>query len=186
LNTALQRLIPSDCFEWKAGIRKLLIFIVPIWLIGLCYSFFVGSVPLVLFILGILPSGFYSTGESLPMLLVFEMKASKLVVYKIKMQIILFSIISAPIILSFLVFHSDLWYLPLIEYILLISLHIYIILAKYAFYQPNQKTPTANVFNSIGAMAILIPFLIPVIWILSIWFYLKSIENLNLYLNDYN
>ena len=50
LNTAIQRLIPSDCFEWKGGVRKTLVLMATLWIVGLGTSFFVGSVPIVLFV----------------------------------------------------------------------------------------------------------------------------------------
>ena len=90
LNTLIQRLIPSSCFEWKSGIRKNLLLIVPLFVLGLGTSFYIGSVPIVIFILGIIPFGFYEKGESLQMLLASEMGASGFLFNKILMQLILF------------------------------------------------------------------------------------------------
>jgi hypothetical protein len=46
LNTLPQRLIPYQCFEWKSGFRRSLILIFPAWLLGMIFSFLIGSVPL--------------------------------------------------------------------------------------------------------------------------------------------
>jgi hypothetical protein len=186
LNTSIQRLIPSDCFEWKCGLRKSLFFIVPMWLIGLGTSFFIGSVPIAIFILGILPWSFYEKGEPIQMILAYERGSKGFLMHKIKLQLTLFSIISIPLIIAFLLFHPDLWYVPIAEFFLFATSHIYVILTKYAFYQPNNKSNGAQAFGAIGAMGMIIPVLIPVIWLLSIRFYFKSKENLNFYLNDYN
>ena len=39
LNTKLQRMIPAECFEWKAGVRKTIFILVPVWLIGFLLRF---------------------------------------------------------------------------------------------------------------------------------------------------
>jgi len=186
LNTSIQKLIPSDCFEWKGGVRKTLVLIVILWIIGLGTSFFVGSVPVVIFILGILPLSFYEKGEPVQMILAYEMGTSRFIMHKIKMHLALFTILSIPLIIAFLFFRPELWYIPIAEFFIFITSHIYVILLKYAFYQPNNKSNAAQVFVLIGAIGMIIPVFIPVIWLLSIRFYFKSRENLNFYLNDYN
>ncbi|MGZ2369606.1 hypothetical protein ACXR6G_07450 [Ancylomarina sp. YFZ004] len=186
LNTKIQQCIPYDCFEWKGGLRKFFLFIVPLWIISLTTSFFIGSVPIAIFILGLVPFGFYEKSEPYQMILAYEMSTRRFLFHKISLQIILFSVITIPLVLTFMFFHYEHWYIPIVEYIIFISLHIYFILAKYAFYEPNSKSPITVIFGSIGATAIFIPFLLPVVWLLSVWFYIKSTNKLNLYLNDYN
>jgi hypothetical protein len=186
LNTSFQKMIPSDCFEWKGGVRKTLVLIVALWIIGLGTSFFIGSVPIVLFILGILPWSFNERSEPLHMILAYELGPTKFLIHKIKMQLSLFSILSIPLIIAFLLFHPVKWYIPIAEYFIFITSYIYIILAKYSFYQPNNKSTGAQAWVAIGAMGMIIPVFIPVVWLLSIRFYFKSRNNLNFYLNDYN
>jgi len=186
LNTKIQQYIPDDSFEWKAGLRKSLLFIVPLWIISLATSFFIGSVPITIFILGLVPLGFYEKSEPYQMILAYEMNTRRFLFHKMKLQVIIFSVITFPLIISFMFFHYEYWYIPMAEYFILISLHIYLILAKYAFYEPNRKSPTSVIFGSIGVTATFVPFLLPVVWLLSVWFYIKSTDKLNLYLNDYN
>jgi len=186
LNTKIQQLIPSGCFEWKGGVRQTLIILIPLWMIGLCTSFFIGSVPIVLFILGIIPFSFYEKGEPYQMILAYEMGTNQFLFHKINMQISLFSILALPLIGAFLVFHYEIWYIPIIEYFIFIFLYIYLILTKYAFYEPNRKSASAQIFGAIGVFGGIIPVFLPVVWLLSIRFFFKSKENLNFYLNDYN
>ena len=186
LNTAIQGLIPSSCFEWKSGVRKTLVLMFAFWIIGLGTSFFVGSIPVVLFILGIFPFTFYEKCEPIQMLLAYEKGTNWFLIHKIKIHIVLFTTLSIPLIIAFLLFHPDKWYIPVIEYFILINSHIYVILTKYAFFQPNSKSSGAQAFGLIGAIGMIIPVFIPLIWLLSIRFYFKSRENLNFYLNDYN
>ncbi len=186
LNTRLQQMIPPECFEWKAGVRQTLFILIPLWIIGLFTSFFIGSVPIVLFILGVIPFSFYEKGEPYQMIIASEMGTNQFLAHKVKMQISLFSVLSLPLIAAFLVFHYERWYIPIIEYFVFSSLYIYLILAKYAFYEPNNKSTSAQIFGAIGAVSGIIPVFLPVVWLLSIRFFFKSKENLNFYLNDYN
>lgn len=186
LNSSIQRYIPSASFEWKAGIRKYLIITIITWSLGLLTSFFIGSVPAAIFIFGILSWDFYEKCEPIEMILSFELGPTKFIMNKIKNQVSLYSILVLPLVIAFIIFHTKYWYIPVIEYFLFCMSHIYIILTKYAFYQPNSKPRGAQVFVSIGIMCFIIPVFIPVIWLLSIRFYNKSKENLNLYLNDFN
>jgi hypothetical protein len=167
-------------------VRQALFILLPLWIIGLFTSFFIGSVPIVLFILGVIPFSFYEKGEPYQMILAYEMGPTQFLFRKIKMQISLFSLLSLPLIAAFLIFHRETWYIPIIEYFIFISLYIYLILTKYAFYEPNRKSPPAQVFGAIGAFSGIIPVFLPLVWLLSIRFFFKSKENLNVYLNDYN
>ena len=186
LNTRLQQWIPDDSFEWKGGIRKYLVFLVAVWIIAMGTSFFIASVPIAIFILGVLPSGFYQECEPLPMVLAFEMKTNQFLFHKIKLQTLLFSIIVIPLIILFIVFHPEVWYIAVGEYIILVTLQIYMIVTKYAFYKPNTKSPAASTFGSVGAIGAMIPVFLPLVWVLGVWFYVKSFKNLNLYLHDYD
>ena len=186
LNTKIQQLIPDECFEWKGGIRQTLFIQISLWIIALCTSFFIGSVPIALFILGFFSFSFYEKSEPYQMILAYEMGTHRFLFHKIKMQISLFSIISLPLIAAFMVFHSEMWYIPIAEYFIFISLFIYSILTKYAFYEPNTNSTSAQIFVAIGALGGIIPVFLPVVWLLSIRFFFKSKEKLNLYLNDYN
>jgi len=186
LNTKFQQLIPNDSFEWKAGIRKILFLIMPLWIIGFFTSFYIGSVPIVIFILGIIPLSFYEKCEPIQMILSFEMNTQKFLFHKIKLQTVLFSVITIPLLIVFIIFHTEIWYIPIAEYLLFISLHVYIILTKYSFYEPNKKPGGSQIFGAIGATGTIIPVFIPVVWLLSIRFYYKASKKLNFYLNDYN
>ena len=186
LNTIFQRWVISDSFEWKGGIRNAQLYLLPIWIIAMGTSFFIGSVPIALLILGIIPLSFYEYGEPLPMLLAPELNTKKFVHHKLKVQFIQFSVITFPLIIAFLLFHVEYWYIPLGEYFLFLSMQTYTILIKYAYYEPNIKSSAANTYRSIGSVGLVLPFFLPIIWVMSFWFYLKSLENLNIYLNDFD
>lgn len=185
-NFKILKLIPDNCFEWKSGIRKLILFILPLWIIGILCSFFVATIPVIIFILGILPLSFYAICEPYQMIILFEKKSSNFLITKIKLQLLLFTCITTPLIILFILFHNDLWYIVVAEYLIFISIHIYQILAKYAFYESNEKSSPAQIFEAIAILGIFIPLFIPLIWLLSIRFYIKAKNKLNIYLNDFN
>jgi len=186
LNTRIQQWIPSACFEWKGGIRKTLLILLPLWIAGLCTPFTLWTVPIVLFIIGIIPFSFYEQGEPYQMITAFEMGTKRFLFHKISMLILLYSVLAIPLMVAFLAFHYEHWYIPVAEYFIFLSLYIYLITTKYAFYEPNIKSPAAQTFQAIGALGGLIPVFLPVVWLLTIRFYFRSKETLNLYLNDYN
>ncbi len=186
LNTKIQTLVFRDSFEWKAGLRKHFFIIVPVWCLAVLTSFYIGSIPVAIIIIGISIVSFYEKCESLQMLEAYELGAKQMLSLKIRRQLQLFSIITLPLICLFLLFNIDYWYIPLAEYLIFCSLHIYTIMTKYAFFEPCRKSSASQTFSSIGIIGGVFPLLLPVVWGLTIWFYFKSINNLNLYLNDYN
>lgn len=186
LNTKLQKLIPDDAFEWKAGIRKQFFIIVPIWIIAALTSFFIGSVPIAIFILGITILSFFEKCEPYQILLSFELSATKLLILKVKRLLQLFSTLVIPLLVLFFVFNPDKWYIPVAEYFIFCSLLIYTIMTKYAFYEPNIKSSAAQIYVALGALGGMIPVFLPVVWLMTIFFYSKSVNKLNFFLYDYN
>jgi hypothetical protein len=186
INTVIQRIIPADSFEWKAGSRKIMYYILPLWLAGFAGSFFVGTIPFVILVTAMIPLGFYDKGEPYQMIIAGELSSNNFLRLKIKRQLQIFSILSIPLIICFTVFHIQYWYITLIEYVFFIILHIYFILAKYAFYEPNMKSSTAQLYGAFGALSLFVPFLFPFVWIMSVYFYFKAKKKLNFYLNDFN
>lgn len=186
LNTKVQELIPPECFEWKAGIRRSLFLIIALVVFGIATSFHIASIPLVIFILGFIPFSFYINGESVEMLISFEKSPKKLLLIKLKQHILLFSIIVAPLILSYLIFNIDKWYIVLAEYICFITIQSFSILSKYASYEPGYRNQGAKAADMIAGLSIFLPVLIPAVWLLIIYYFSKSINNLNFYLDDFN
>jgi hypothetical protein len=184
-NTRIQKWIPDECFEWKSGVRNLFPIIVIIWLIGFLFSFLVASVPIALFILGIISLNFLEKGEPYQMIIAFEKDPKKFLSLKIWQQLAIQTVISAPMIIVFQFFHFHLWYVPFIVYLVVCILQIYAILVKYSFYEPNSKSAAAQVFIGIGLVCFMLPVFAPLIIFLSLRFYLKAKQNLSYYLNDY-
>ena len=186
INSGLQKIIPDSNFEWKAGIRKNLILFVGVWFFGLITSFFVASVPIAIFILGVMVLSFYEKSESIQVLLANELSSGKFLAGKIRNHLIIFAVTIAPLFLSFIIFNPQYYYIPLIEFLIFVTLLVYTILLKYAFYQPHNKSGATGIFSMIGIICIFIPVFIPVVLLLSIKFLFQAVNNLNFYLNDFS
>ncbi|NPA67755.1 MAG: hypothetical protein GXO50_04010 [Chlorobi bacterium] len=186
LNTVFQKLIPDDNFEWKSGVRKNFFILVFIWFTGILTSFYVASVPVIIFIFGIIISGFYETPESLPVLSAKELNEKRFLIDKITNHIKLFSILIIPLIVLFIIFNPEYYYIPLIEYLIISCFLVYTILLKYAFYRPDKKSEAVRIFTMAGIAGIFIPVLTPLILLLAIKFMFSALSNLKLYLHDFN
>lgn len=185
LNTFLQRLIPDECFEWKSGIRSSMLYLVPVWLAGLLTSFWIGSIPVALVIIGIATLGFTENNEPLTLLQQFEKGPGKLLNFKIKNQLMLFSVITIPLLLVYLLLHIEYWYIAVAIYLIFLIVNAYAILCKYAFYQPNTRS-AGQLFNIFGTVSAFLPFLLPVVLFLIIRFWFRSVSNLKPYLEDFD
>jgi hypothetical protein len=107
LNSKLQQIIPSDSYEWKAGSRKLLFVILTLWIIGLCTSFLIGSVPVVILIIGFVVLSFYESCEPYQMIIASEMSSGKFLLQKVKLQSMIFTAITLPLIIAFVLFQTE-------------------------------------------------------------------------------
>jgi len=186
INTWFQKQIPNDNFEWKAGIRKNIILFIGVWFIAFITSFFIGSIPIAIFILGIVVMSFYENNESLPMLLAKEQSPKIFLRRKIRNHLLIYLAVMIPLLLSFIVFHLEYYYIPLLEIILFYILIIYNILLKYAFYRPNEKSGGTQIFSAIGSISVFVPFVLIIVFVLGIKFLFQSLHNLKIYLHDFH
>ncbi|MDD2196029.1 MAG: hypothetical protein PHE03_03395 [Bacteroidales bacterium] len=185
-NTRIQRWIPNECFEWKSGVRNLFILTLCIWLVGFLFSFFVASVPFTMVVLGIISLSFLEKGEPYQMIIAYEKAPNNFLLLKIRQLVALLTIVCAPLILSFLVFHYELWYIPFVILLMFCILQVYAIFVKYSFYEPNSNSPATQMFVGIGIVGFMVPVLAPLVILLALRFYFKAKQNLNFYLNDYD
>ncbi len=182
----LVNFLPEINFEIRAGLRKSGYFIPCIWLVGLIFSFFIASVPIALFLLGILSLSFYEKRESLTMIIAFEESGKTFILNKYKNIATYYSLAVLPLVVLYLVFHPLYWYVPLIELVALYSLQFYFICTKYSSIFTPETSFGNSLKLSIGTLLGLIPVLIPILWILSLRNYFKAKRNLNYYLDDFN
>jgi hypothetical protein len=186
LNSRVQRLIPDYFFEWKSGSRKFLIPLSLIWLGGLLTSFFIGSVPIAIFLIGAITTGFHDKSESLTIIMAEERSAKHFLSRKISRHIALFGLVCGPLIASFILFHPAKFFIPIFEFCMFALLISYAISLKYAFYKPEPNTGVGQTLISIGYLGVFIPFFTPVVGMMTIRYYLKAKTNLQTFLHDFD
>lgn len=186
INTRLQRLIPNNSYEWKAGVRKAFVPLCGIGLLAMSTAWFIASAPIAILLITIIVCSFYEVCEPESFLYFQQKSASQLLWRKMKTGVGLFLIATIPLVMAFIIFDHELWYIPVIEVVIFCILIIYNIVTKYAFYNPNHKPTGTTLFNGIGYFGTLFPILFPLILALAIWFYYKSIQRLKVILNDFN
>lgn len=185
LNTFLQRWIPDNVYEWKGGSRRSLFWLLLILMAGLLLSFWLGSVPVAILIFGLITVGFSEKNEPLQYILVSEKPPLKFIGSKISHHLKLITIPLLPLLISFMIFHYEYWYLSVFTYLLICFIQIYAILCKYSFYVPNTRSGSQP-FTMLGLLSVLLPVLLPLVIVLTIRFYFRSVSNLNLYLHDFH
>ncbi len=184
LNNFVIRIIPSRFFEWKSGIRKNFIFIVAFLIISFGLCFFVATVPIFLLLFTFIVSSFFQESESRDIIEINNYSSKKFIFKKLKDNLLLFSLISGFFIILFLIFNSKYWYIIAAEFAVSISIIFLSIVQKYSLYKPNISLKSNMVMVSIAQSSFIFPFLIPVIWIMCVYYFFKAKQNLVTYLYD--
>jgi hypothetical protein len=178
--------IPADMYEWKAGVRRNLISLLIIYGLGICLSYFVVAIPVAMVIIGLIILNFFTANESWQILLSFEKSPKNLLFHKIKRHALLYAVTNLPFVILFMLFHADLWYIPFIVFIVLLSIHIYTITIKFAYFEINKDNGTNFILQLVGIIFGVIPIMTPLLWILSFCFFQKACTNLMPLLHDYD
>lgn len=173
--------LPFKYFEWRAGLRQYGLAVCALLLIGIGLSFFVATVPLVIFFLTINTSVFYLNGESKELLCATSSSPKNLIWSKVKAHLTLSGIMLTPISILFLVFHSEYWFVLLAVLTIALIVNINAIIFKYASYQPGQSFESNSVLQGISMASFLVPFLAPLPIVLSFINYKKALNRLAVY-----
>jgi len=177
--------VPAAMFEWKSGLRKHFFSLLFIYTVALlCYQFTIAT-PLALLLLTLFSCDFYMETESREMLEAFEMPAGKLLWFKLKNQLALFWALCLPLILVFLIFHGNYWYVLSVVTVLCSALQVLSILLKYAIYSPHEGAQGNFLLIGLSIIFYFVPFLLPLPFLWMIKYYKKALNNLHFYLHDY-
>jgi len=173
-------------FEWISGIRKQYFSIGLIYIAGLVMSWWSPAIPLVaLFLLGILVAMFYMESESHNILEVYSGQAPKqLMRKKIKRALLLFWAYCSPLVLLFMIFHYEYWYIFLILLVIISLMPVLGIVLKYSHYVPGESLKSNELILGIMIAFLAMPFTQPVPMIFAYRQYKKAIVNLKNYLDD--
>lgn len=184
-NTWLQRKIPYDAYEWKAGVRQSGFWLASVGAIGFFGAYFSIVGYLSVFLTGLIVFDFYKQPEPWQFILSFRKSAGRFLFFRIGRNLLLFVLLTLPVVATLLAFHPGRWYVPLLEVVLLCGIHLYGIVLKYAYYS-HRKVPVYSVPRMLGLIIGLNPFTAPLLWVFSVYLFIKARTNLNFYLHDYH
>jgi len=133
LNTFIQRSVFDSAYEWKGGLRKSFYWFIFIVITSLVTSSWPGSIPIGIILTGLIVLGYTETNEPLTYLLSFEKPPVSFLLNKMKLQVILYSVTTMPLIIIYVILNTGLWYLAVIPYLLITIVQAYSIVCKYTF-----------------------------------------------------
>ena len=186
LNNFILSAIPDLLFEWKAGVRKYFWFILLLFSLGIFVSPTIYIVPTVLFVYSVLIATFFQEGEPRQFIEIQELSSKKFMLQKLKSNLSFFALTTVLFVVLFLIFHSQYWYIILMEYFISFCLLTFAITQKYAKYQPNNTLKSNNVLFGIAVSGFFWPPNLPFIWFMSVYYYFQAIKKLNPILNDFD
>ena len=169
-------------YEWMSGLRKSAVWMIPTYLLGAALSGFTAAIPVALMVLGFITLDFYMDCEPRIFLELYSRNARSFLRKKIIAHLWMFWLACLPLVILFLVFHYEYWYVLLVVMFVVSVLPILSITLKYASYQPNIRL-TQNVFT-MGLMVVFLctPFTQPVPLVMTVIYYRRALMNLKKYM----
>ena len=181
----LSRFIPVSAFEALSGGRKnyVIFALLAFYLAAICLCWVRGLPLFLLWFITISISSFFNEYEPLTILRKDEMlDAHQFTQVKLKRYIKPLIFFYTPVLVLNGFFQPDLWWLSLLFLVLQIFNLALSILYKYATYRPKAYFNAGSPVLVIAGLCIVLPFLMPVVLFLNMWYYPKAIKNLNHYL----
>jgi len=180
-NHILVRLIPSRLFEWKSGMRKNA-WILTIVLLAVPFGFLhVAIIPIAYVVAFFIVTTFYNECESRLVLEQYLRKTpADFLLDKVLSALKIKAIVLLPMVLLFLVFHIEYWYIFTLMVVFGTLIFVMILLRKYAHFVENEILPS-DTPSSLAMLGIFIPFLLPLGLFLIVYYYRKSLKKLALY-----
>ncbi len=180
----LSQLIPAYNFEWTSGIRKSYIILFPLYIAALSLSWF-RILPLVIcWLITVSILSFYNECEPVNMLKESGQNVRLFLRKKFMQHSKLLLILYLPVLIINFIFNPE--YYVLIPLFLLMQLVLlwFAISMKYGTYRPLQNSSANNVMSSFVILGSVLPFLLPLPLLMTIYYYKKAKSNLIYYLND--
>ena len=171
--------IPLVLFEWRSGLRKNMLGFVLLYVLGLVFSYYPITVPVILFLMALGVASFFQLFENKDLLLAVN-QHQKLLTIKVFGSLKLFNVLMLPHYILFVIFHFDYQYLGALLIVSIISQFIIIfsICLKYKNYRFHHHKVYNSLPMAIFVGCLTIPFLWPIPLIMLIHFWKKAQENL--------
>jgi hypothetical protein len=173
-------------FEWAAGLRRWGLPMLLVYVLAVAFSTHVSAILLGIVALGEITVAFYGLGESVAMVQAFEQPPKQFLWYKIGLQWRLFLIITAPLLLLFLVIHTPSWHYLLLVLVATGFAQMCAVLCKYAFFEPNtDKSLVCGTYNALFFFSLVVPLLALTSAVMSVYLFRKAVRNLHTWLYAY-
>ncbi len=180
----LSRWIAPRDFEWLSGVRKNLPVLVLFYIasLSLCWLRIAPLVPL--WIVTVIIASFYGECEPLHILKAEPGRPGIVIRAKLRRHLLLLIALSLPILLLHVLFYPSLGLINLAFMIAQCLLLSFALLLKYATYRPDAILTGNSLLLGLMAVAVLIPFLLPLPLLLNLRYYRKASANLKSYYHD--
>lgn len=151
--------------------------------LALCFAPWVSV--LLVYLLVLFSGSAFSQSESLALLCLEGLPAKKFLDRAIRRQILFWATLTLPVLAVYAVFHLDTAWQVLLPVVLCPLQIVASVSAKYRSYSPNRPI-SGPVSQSICMLGFLIPFFLPVSFILTFVYYRDAIRHLKTYLYAYD
>lgn len=180
------QLISPRHFELRALLRRHKILIILTFSIGLIFSFQPVVGLIAIYIITFLIGQAHQYGEPVSYIISQEKKISHFLCIKWLHVVKFWTIFTMPVVIATLIQNPTLWMITLAVVIILSIYLLFVVMSKYAFYEPNCQLDASNFYISIGALSIILPILLPFLPGLIVISWIKAVKRLKPLLDDFN
>jgi hypothetical protein len=167
--------------EWLTGIRRYWWVLLPLYLLTWAFCWLRAFPIIGLWFFTLFIANFYNEGEPLNILRIQMDRPATFLRKKIFSAFGLMLLLYAPQLLINAIIHNDIWYFHLIFLCMQLIALLFIILSKYAIYEPNAKLKGNSVLQAFALMGTVIQYLAPLPIFLCFWYYPRAIRQLKKY-----
>lgn len=180
-NPILKWIDPS-AFELLSGMRKALLYLVPLYLLSVALLW-VKILPLVLlWLITTTIASFFVECEPIKILQSSNRSPMKFLKFKIWLYSKFLLLICLPVLIVSTAFHPEHWIVNLLFLLVQMALLVLAIINKYRCYTPNKNLDSNNLVVSMASLGPIVPFFLPVPFIMAIVYFPKALKNLTHYL----
>ncbi len=169
-------------FEWVSGLRKHAFTLIILYLLGLGLCMFTATIPVILFLIGITTTDFHFDCEPSTFVELYGKTPRSFLHQKIGWHLLIFWTACLPLVVLFLIFHGQYWYILAVVIFIVSIFPILSITLKYASYQPNIRLSQNGITLGFMVGFLVFPFTQPVPLVMSVIYYKKALNNLRQWL----
>lgn len=169
-------------FEWVSGLRKHAFTLIILYLLGLGLCMFTATSPVILFLIGITTTDFHFDCEPSTFVELYGKTPRSFLHQKIGWHLLIFWLTCSPLVILFLIFHGQYWYILAVAMLIISIFPILSITLKYASYQPNIRLSQNGITLGFMIGFLVFPFTQPVPLVMAVIYYKKALKNMRQWL----